>query len=1054
MSDPNASITVDSPKPQPILDATYPVAPPTSDPMIDVFDPSGVRGQIPQSKASAAFQNQYKFATQDADGNWKPEQPISVSMKDANGKFSQNGFVPLSKAGQGLKAGDLQIGPTYQQKFNNTQGSNIGTAGIDPFLMAAGPKIADAAKSTAKVLRTGGGTLAKIALNPTPTGIANAFADEAAQQQADGGIPNSRDVVVAPFRELAGERQPGESATLGFTGHDPSQQPLLTRTATAADSLLGGDPAAARAKFSQGATFDAAGNRDAANAANQGGTADLLAVPLATAGTARLLGSGIPAKVGSSTADAASDVARLTRLRTFPASSLTPDELLARTLTNGSILSKLNPLKGGSAQSLLDLHDATQSALPRIANSANSLGLNIASADDLLSAIKQAKSDLLAEHQGALGPDETLADIGPNQRAALHEDMDALNNVQKLTEELQAKDVARAASKAKIPTSKGEAINKIAQGAGKYAATRAVGNVIPLGGPVARASLNAAGITSAFSDLSSGIKGLTGASAAPTALDAALAKVFSHPDLAQLFERPEGAGNLAEPAPSPIPEALRPYLGDLSVQHETNIAPPRQPHGEAIVTPEEDWTDPEPTRPPYQPYVGDRTVVHDSVIAPPETPHGFANLSPESTLYPSAAPDIYERAAAASVARGNDIPDALPEAIKNIVKQAATTNVPTNDVTPPPGTKVQVPLMITRQMEADLRARGISQPEIDRMTPAQAHVKLREPAPSPIPEVLANLIGSADSRDLGGLGSVETGANPSTPVGSRPVTRNVTRPPQAPFDANNLAPDQAFKFSRSAAQSGEDAATEWLTAQSLGRLKSMASGRNINFDGSMDPKNLRAQLINAVADDLSDHELQNFHDQAVERSRFSAREGRSKGAAAAAPLTGQDLIRGLQQMAAARKTPVPEPIASAIWPPAAPEANRSFISGPSATRPAVSLGKPIPVPDAAGVTDYPILDANGNRLGHARIAVRPDGTAEVGWFGPDDRAAGAPLNLGAAGVKELMRQFAAEHPEVQRFTGKKLSGAHATETEHGTQTIPVPKAISDLIFPLLGEMSA
>src|ERR1041384_73451 len=116
MPDPNASITVDSPKPQPITDATYPVAEPTNDRMVDVFSPEGIKGQIPASKADEAFGRRgFKFATQDDSGNWKPEHPVSVSMKDSSGNYSQGGYVPASKAGLGLKQGRLQLGPPEQQ---------------------------------------------------------------------------------------------------------------------------------------------------------------------------------------------------------------------------------------------------------------------------------------------------------------------------------------------------------------------------------------------------------------------------------------------------------------------------------------------------------------------------------------------------------------------------------------------------------------------------------------------------------------------------------------------------------------------------------------------------------------------------------------------------------------------------------------------------------------------------------------------------------------------------------------------------------------------------
>lgn len=49
---------------------------------------------------------------------------------------------------------------------------------------------------------------------------------------------------------------------------------------------------------------------------------------------------------------------------------------------------------------------------------------------------------------------------------------------------------------------------------------------------------------------------------------------------------------------------------------------------------------------------------------------------------------------------------------------------------PPPGTKASVPVMITKQMESDLRSRGLTQEEINKLTPQQAHDILGK-APSP-----------------------------------------------------------------------------------------------------------------------------------------------------------------------------------------------------------------------------------------------------------------------------------------------------------------------------------
>lgn len=97
-----------------------------------------------------------------------------------------------------------------------------------------------------------------------------------------------------------------------------------------------------------------------------------------------------------------------------------------------------------------------------------------------------------------------------------------------------------------------------------------------------------------------------------------------------------------------------------------------------------------------------------------------------------------------------------------------------------------------------------------------------------------------------------------------------------------------------------------------------------------------------------------------------------------------------------------------------------------------------PVKNASGVYDYPIWQ-DGKRVGHARIAITPEGKADVGWIGPDDRKSGKSIDLGVSGTKQLMEQFKKEHPEVTGFSGKRLSGAHATDTGHGKQEIKAPK---------------
>jgi hypothetical protein len=92
------------------------------------------------------------------------------------------------------------------------------------------------------------------------------------------------------------------------------------------------------------------------------------------------------------------------------------------------------------------------------------------------------------------------------------------------------------------------------------------------------------------------------------------------------------------------------------------------------------------------------------------------------------------------------------------------------------------------------------------------------------------------------------------------------------------------------------------------------------------------------------------------------------------------------------------------------------VTGQPEAKQTFSLGQPTPVQGAPDVMEYPI-NKGGSRVGHARVAIKPDGTADVGWLGPDKRGAGGNLGLGSEGVKELMRQIKRDHPEIKRFSG-------------------------------------
>ena len=74
-------------------------------------------------------------------------------------------------------------------------------------------------------------------------------------------------------------------------------------------------------------------------------------------------------------------------------------------------------------------------------------------------------------------------------------------------------------------------------------------------------------------------------------------------------------------------------------------------------------------------------------------------------------------------------------------------NVETSERPDEPGTVASVPFMITRQMKADLKARGFSDAQIRKMTPGQAHRHLAGEAPR-APERCAHCGGELKRGDM------------------------------------------------------------------------------------------------------------------------------------------------------------------------------------------------------------------------------------------------------------------------------------------------------------------
>lgn len=378
-------------------------------PMMDVYSPDGTKGKVPTSQWSNYAQQGFKPA-------------VRVTSPSGTG-----GWLPNDKVADYTKQG-FRLGPPDQQKVSpkpapdpakdpaltNMMGQGMPTQDdLNPkpsaFLDQAAQNVKHAAQSTGHVLKVGGGTMLKIAADPSPVGIARAFAEEAAEQQAHGGIPRSSDMVAQPLRELAGERQPGESATLGFTGHDPSQQPIIARTATAMSNLMGGDPAGARQHFSQAATLDSEGSRDAASEENQRGTADLTAVPAATVGLGRIIGAkpvqgmakAVAAEIPAAADSAISAIARPV---------IGTGDLVMRGIKN--VKTAINPVDNMTAGELAtkavrprnsktNFPQEMETALPDTKRALQNAGVDQSNMTlhDVLDAATQAKKDVWAEYQ-------------------------------------------------------------------------------------------------------------------------------------------------------------------------------------------------------------------------------------------------------------------------------------------------------------------------------------------------------------------------------------------------------------------------------------------------------------------------------------------------------------------------------------------------------------------------------------------------------------------------------------------------------------------------------
>lgn len=210
----------------------------------------------------------------------------------------------------------------------------------------------------------------------------------------------------------------------------------------------------------------------------------------------------------------------------------------------------------------IEFHAAEQSAIPKINAAAQDLGQPIKTADDAIAAIRQAKQNALLDAHEAAGPGKTIADLPPEQVKALQDDMSALDTLQKHITDAKAK-AATPAPTAKSPN----VVGKIA--------TDAVGTVIPQ----AAHAINLGKTALSLVDLLKRKNALTAES-----LDSAIRGTFKSANDVRSAPSPATVGQIG---PDPFLQAPgQVATGDLSVQHEGNIAPPETPHGDAAVYPD------------------------------------------------------------------------------------------------------------------------------------------------------------------------------------------------------------------------------------------------------------------------------------------------------------------------------------------------------------------------------------------------------------------------------------------------------------------------------------
>jgi hypothetical protein len=170
-------------------------------------------------------------------------QPSAAQALYAANQAQQSDFA---KQSPGMAYQGPRLMPPSQQQTNQTQAS---TQAQDQK-----PSFGSEAKKNIGNLMHFLGYGAQGLVDPQAA-IQRSFMD--AQQEAATGNPRpgAAELLKRPLRELAGVPQPGESVMMPSFMTDTGQsqrEPLATRTAMAMDTLIGGNPQAARANFASG----------------------------------------------------------------------------------------------------------------------------------------------------------------------------------------------------------------------------------------------------------------------------------------------------------------------------------------------------------------------------------------------------------------------------------------------------------------------------------------------------------------------------------------------------------------------------------------------------------------------------------------------------------------------------------------------------------------------------------------------------------------------------------------------------------------------------------